>query len=126
MFPGWNGDRRDNGGFRDPQGRPGLLGLDTSVIVPWLRENYDAEVVCFTADIGQGEEVSGLEARAPASGASRLVLHDVRQGLATDYLFRLLRAQPGSLDPAAELSGAGEGTPIHTLLARRTRGEDRR
>ena len=42
-------------------------GLDTSVIVPWLRENYGCEVVCFTADVGQGEELEGLEAKAIAS-----------------------------------------------------------
>ena len=47
-------------------------GLDTSVIVPWLRENYDCEVICFCADIGQGEELSGLEAKAKASGASQV------------------------------------------------------
>ncbi|RME07610.1 MAG: argininosuccinate synthase, partial [Anaerolineae bacterium] len=41
-------------------------GLDTSVIVPWLRENYGCEVVCFTADVGQGEELDGLEAKAIA------------------------------------------------------------
>ena len=45
-------------------------GLDTSVIVPWLIETYGVEVICFTADLGQGEELDGLEAKAKASGAS--------------------------------------------------------
>lgn len=49
-------------------------GLDTSVIVPWLRENYDCEVVCFTADVGQGEELNELEEKAIASGANKLVV----------------------------------------------------
>ena len=67
-------------------------GLDTSVIVPWLRENYDCEVICFCADIGQGEELSGLEAKAKASGASQLVIKDLRDEFASDYLFPLLHS----------------------------------
>jgi argininosuccinate synthase len=67
-------------------------GLDTSVIVPWLRENYDCEVVCFTADIGQGEELSGLEEKALASGASKLVKVDLREEFARDYLFPMLQS----------------------------------
>ena len=46
-------------------------GLDTSVIVPWLRETYNCEVICFCADIGQAEELSGLPEKALASGASK-------------------------------------------------------
>ncbi len=53
-------------------------GLDTSVIVPWLRNNYGCEVVCFTADLGQGEELGGLEEKAIASGASKLYVEDLR------------------------------------------------
>ncbi len=67
-------------------------GLDTSVIVPWLIENYGCEVVCFTADVGQGEELDGLEQKALASGASQLVIHDMREEFAEEYLFRVLRA----------------------------------
>ena len=67
-------------------------GLDTSVIVPWLKENYDCEVVCFTADIGQVEELDGLEAKALASGASQLVIHDMREEFASEYIFPVLRA----------------------------------
>ena len=61
-------------------------GLDTSVIVPWLRENYNCEVICFCADIGQGEELSGLEAKAKASGASKLIIKDLRDEFAREYL----------------------------------------
>ena len=67
-------------------------GLDTSVIVPWLWENYDCEVVCFCADIGQGEELSGLPAKAIASGASKCVVEDLRDEFANEYLFPLLRS----------------------------------
>lgn len=67
-------------------------GLDTSVIVPWLRENYDCEVVCFCADVGQGEELSGLPAKAIASGASKCVIEDLREEFADEYLFPMLRA----------------------------------
>jgi argininosuccinate synthase len=67
-------------------------GLDTSVIVPWLRENYDCEVICFCADVGQGEELSGLPAKAIASGASKCVIEDLRDEFASEYLFPMLRA----------------------------------
>ena len=52
-------------------------GLDTSIIVPWLIENYGCEVVCFTADLGQGGELDGLEEKAIASGASRVFIQDL-------------------------------------------------
>ncbi|KAK7317322.1 hypothetical protein RJT34_01446 [Clitoria ternatea] len=58
-------------------------GLDTSVIVPWLRENYGCEVVCFTADVGQ---------KAKASGACQLVVKDLREEFVSDYIFPCLRA----------------------------------
>jgi argininosuccinate synthase len=67
-------------------------GLDTSIIVPWLREQYGAEVVCFCADLGQGEELSGLRQRALASGASDCVIEDLREAFARDFLFPMLQA----------------------------------
>src|SRR5512132_413247 len=67
-------------------------GLDTSVIVPWLKENYGCEVVCFTADVGQGEELDGLEKKALASGASQLVIHDMKEEFAREYIIPVLRA----------------------------------
>ncbi len=67
-------------------------GLDTSVIVPWLKENYGCEVICFTADVGQEEELDGLEEKALASGANQLVIHDMKEEFAEDYLFPLLRS----------------------------------
>src|SRR5215212_10594180 len=67
-------------------------GLDTSVIVPWLKENYNCEVVCFCADVGQGDEdLAGLEQKALKSGASQYVLHDMKEEFASDYLFPMLK-----------------------------------
>ena len=53
-------------------------GLDTSVMLRWLKENYNCEVVCYCADVGQGAELSGLEEKALASGASKLYVEDLR------------------------------------------------
>ncbi|MFN3309142.1 MAG: argininosuccinate synthase [Anaerolineales bacterium] len=85
-------------------------GLDTSVIVPWLKENYGCEVVCFTADVGQGEELAGLEAKALASGASQLIVRDLREEFARDYLFRLLRA--GAIYERKYLLGTSIARPL--------------
>ena len=67
-------------------------GLDTSVIVPWLIENYGYEVVCFTADVGQGDELEGLEQKAIASGASNCKIVDLKEEFGRDYIFRIVRA----------------------------------
>jgi argininosuccinate synthase len=85
-------------------------GLDTSVIVPWLRENYHCEVVCFTADVGQGEEMDGLEAKALASGASQLIIHDMREEFARDYIFPVLRA--GAVYERKYLLGTSMARPL--------------
>ncbi|MCW5876240.1 MAG: argininosuccinate synthase [Anaerolineales bacterium] len=85
-------------------------GLDTSVIVPWLIENYGCEVVCFTADLGQGEELDGLEAKALASGASQLVVRDLREEFAADYLFPMLRA--GAVYERKYLLGTSVARPL--------------
>ncbi|OGO18083.1 MAG: argininosuccinate synthase [Chloroflexi bacterium RBG_16_48_8] len=67
-------------------------GLDTTVIVPWLRENYGCEVICFCADVGQGEELEDLEAKSLSSGASKFVLRDLREEFARDFLFPMLQS----------------------------------
>jgi argininosuccinate synthase len=85
-------------------------GLDTSVIVPWLKENYKCDVVCFAADVGQGEELDGLEAKALASGASQLVVHDLREELAQDHIFPLLRA--GAVYERKYLLGTSIARPL--------------
>ena len=85
-------------------------GLDTSVIVPWLRENYNCEVVCFTADVGQVDELEGLEAKALASGASQLIVHDVREEFAEEYIFPVLRA--GAVYERKYLLGTSMARPL--------------
>ncbi|MFN8379898.1 MAG: argininosuccinate synthase [Anaerolineae bacterium] len=67
-------------------------GLDTSVIVTWLKQNYDCEVVCFTADLGQEEELDGLEEKAIKTGASKLYIRDLREEFLTDFVYPTLRA----------------------------------
>jgi argininosuccinate synthase len=85
-------------------------GLDTSIIVPWLKENYGCDVVCFTADVGQGDELQGLEAKALASGASQLVIHDLHEEFAQEHLFRLLRA--GAVYERKYLLGTSIARPL--------------
>ena len=67
-------------------------GLDTSVIVKWLRETYDAEIVTFAADIGQEEELKGLPAKARATGASKHYTIDLVEEFATDFIYPMIRA----------------------------------
>jgi len=67
-------------------------GLDTSVILKWLVETYDCEVVAFSADIGQEEELSGIEEKAKATGAVKAYVDDLREEFVTDYVFPAFRA----------------------------------
>ncbi len=67
-------------------------GLDTSVILTWLMETYGAEVIAFCADVGQGEDLSGLDERARATGASKCIIADLKDEFAREYCFPMLRA----------------------------------
>ena len=67
-------------------------GLDTSVILKWLVEDYGAEVVAFAADLGQGEELDGLDAKAMKTGASKIFIEDLREEFVKDYVFQALKA----------------------------------
>ena len=67
-------------------------GLDTSVILRWLKETYGCEVVCFAADVGQAEELGGLEEKAMATGASKLYVEDLREEFVRDFVFTALKA----------------------------------
>jgi argininosuccinate synthase len=67
-------------------------GLDTSVIVRWLIETYDCEVICFAADVGQKEELTGLKEKAINTGASKIYIEDLREEFARDFVFPALRA----------------------------------
>jgi argininosuccinate synthase len=67
-------------------------GLDTSVMLHWLKERYGCEVVCYCADVGQGDELEGLEEKARATGASKLYVEDLRQEFVSDYVWPAVRA----------------------------------
>jgi argininosuccinate synthase len=67
-------------------------GLDTSVMLHWLREKYGCEVVCYCADVGQGEELAGLEEKARATGASKLYVEDLRREFVEEYVWPAVKA----------------------------------
>ncbi|MCU1265288.1 MAG: argininosuccinate synthase [Acidobacteria bacterium] len=67
-------------------------GLDTSVMLRWLKERYNCEVICYCADVGQGEEMDGLEAKALETGASKLFIEDLRAEFVRDYVFTAVKA----------------------------------
>jgi argininosuccinate synthase len=85
-------------------------GLDTSIIVPWLKENYGADVICVAADVGQGEELSGLEDKAKASGASACYVEDLRDDFVTGFVWPTLRA--GAIYGRKYLLGTSMARPI--------------
>jgi argininosuccinate synthase len=67
-------------------------GLDTSIIIPWLKENYDYEVIAMAADVGQGEELEPLNEKAIKSGASKLYIEDLTEEFITDFVYPTLKA----------------------------------
>jgi len=86
-------------------------GLDTSVIVPWLKENYSCEVVTFTADVGQGaDELVGLEEKAIASGASKAHIMDLREEFLREYAFPTMQA--GAIYERLYLLGTSFARPL--------------
>ena len=85
-------------------------GLDTSVIVPWLKNNYNCEVICYCANLGQEEELPGLEEKALASGASKCYVEDLREEFITDYLYPLLKS--GAVYERKYLLGTSVARPL--------------
>jgi argininosuccinate synthase len=85
-------------------------GLDTSIIVPWLKEHYGCEVVCYCSDVGQGAELDGLEARARAIGADDVVVEDLRVPFLRDFCFPALRA--GAVYEGNYLLGTSLARPL--------------
>lgn len=67
-------------------------GLDTSIILKWLEDTYQCEVVTFTADIGQGEEVEPARAKAKSMGIKEIYIEDLREEFVRDYVFPMFRA----------------------------------
>jgi argininosuccinate synthase len=85
-------------------------GLDTSVIVSWLKENYPCEVITFTADLGQGEELSGIETKALASGASKAYVEDIREEFLMEYAFPTMMT--GAIYERQYLLGTSFARPV--------------
>ena len=85
-------------------------GLDTSIIIPWLKENYGYEVIAMAADLGQGEELEPLHEKAAQSGAAKLYIEDVKQEFVTDYIYPTLRS--GAIYEGKYLLGTSMARPL--------------
>lgn len=85
-------------------------GLDTSIIIHWLKENYDYDVVCVCGDVGQGKETDGLEERAKRTGALKCYIADLRDDYVKDYIFPTLKA--GAVYEGKYLLGTSHARPI--------------
>ena len=85
-------------------------GLDTSVLLRWIKETYQAEMIAFCADIGQEEELDGLEAKARRTGASKVYIEDLRAVFARDFVFPMLRA--GAVYESGYLLGTSIARPL--------------
>jgi argininosuccinate synthase len=85
-------------------------GLDTSIIIPWLKENYGYEVIAMAADLGQGEELEPLEGKAIKSGALKIYIEDVKREFVEDYIYPTLRA--GALYEGRYLLGTSMARPL--------------
>jgi argininosuccinate synthase len=85
-------------------------GLDTSVILAWLKETFDAEIITFTADIGQADELEGLEEKAYNTGASKVYIEDLRAEFAKDFIYPMFQA--GALYEGQYLLGTSIARPL--------------
>lgn len=85
-------------------------GLDTSIIIPWLKENYDCKVIAFAADVGQQEELDGLEEKAIATGASKCYIEDLRKPFVEEYIWPTLKA--GAIYENQYLLGTSFARPL--------------
>jgi len=85
-------------------------GLDTSVLVAWLKETYQAEIIAFCANLGQAEELKGLSAKAKSSGASKIYIDDLQEEFARDFIFPMMRA--GAIYEGQYLLGTSIARPL--------------
>ena len=85
-------------------------GLDTTVIIPWLKEHYDCEVIAVCVDVGMGKELDGLEKRALASGANKLYIKNVEAEFVTDYIYPCMKA--GAIYEGNYLLGTAMARPL--------------
>lgn len=85
-------------------------GLDTSIIIPWLKENYGYEVIAMAADLGQGEELEPLREKAVKTGASKIYIEDVKEEFITDYIYPTIKA--GAIYEGKYLLGTSFARPL--------------
>ena len=85
-------------------------GLDTSVILKWLQEHYECEVVTFTADLGQGEELEPARAKAEMLGIKEIYIEDLREAFVRDYVFPMFRS--GAIYEGTYLLGTSIARPL--------------
>ena len=85
-------------------------GLDTSIIIPWLKENYNCEVIAMAADLGQGEELDGLVEKGINTGASKVYIEDLREEFITDYIYPTIKA--GAIYEKTYLLGTSFARPL--------------
>lgn len=85
-------------------------GLDTTIIIPWLKEHYDCEIIAVTASVGQDDELEGLEEKALASGASKIYIEDLREEFIQDYIFPTMKA--GAIYEGRYLLGSALSRPL--------------
>jgi argininosuccinate synthase len=85
-------------------------GLDTSIIIPWLKENYDCDVIAYVADVGQGDDIEAVVEKAYATGASKVIVDDLRQEFLTEYVFPAIQA--GAVYEHKYLLGTSLARPI--------------
>ncbi len=85
-------------------------GLDTSIIIPWLKENYDCDVIAYIADVGQGDDLDAVVEKAYATGASKAIVEDLRHEFLTDYVFPAIQA--GAVYEHKYLLGTSLARPI--------------
>ncbi len=98
-------------------------GLDTSVILPWLKENYGYDVIAFAADLGQAEELAGIKKKALASGAVKCIVKDLRKEFVTEYLWPMLKS--GAIYENGYLLGTSIARPLiakHQVLVAQAEG----
>jgi argininosuccinate synthase len=85
-------------------------GLDTSIIIPWLKQNYDGDVIAMIADVGQGDDLDAVVQKAYATGAAKVVVRDMREEFLTDYVFPALAA--GAVYEHKYLLGTSLARPV--------------
>jgi argininosuccinate synthase len=100
-------------------------GLDTSIIIPWLIENYHCEIIAVTANVGQEDELDGLEEKAIKSGASKFIMQDLRREFVIDYIFPMVKS--GAVYEGKYLLGSALARPLiamHQIKAAEAEGAD--